>query len=408
MSADSCFRIRRLFVSVLCFQYIAFTNAWYTCPRDVCETCLSAQVHDAPGIGFDLTPSYGTASVHYFNGTVVEVTQIRGNSEYLNLMMRLANDPMPRSDRARNSLHDLLLSWLSDTTPWGAWLRWFNKKLGRPIKANNDVEIIGDLLQRLRIATEREISQPLDRVAVATPGINLLTSLVNAALEDLDLRTWVGDSLWYPRHFAEADAVFAANGFGLCSRYYDLWQCSDEFESSPDTSVYTIFFSRHVLYTSIIETISGEALSRFNWDTAQIWDFDLGLDHLLETNDSQDALWSRLSSQLLTVPRAYPYLLSSILLAGESATHPRFLSTVRDSLAELMPTLPVDLQTNIPSLVNSTIMSQIVDPTFAASRGAALYARRRQEVQGHCTESSECESIRRRERERVPWKVDLR
>lgn len=323
-------------------------------------------------------------------------------------MRQLADDPRPRSDRAKKSLHDLLLSWFSHTTLWGAWLRWFNKKLGHPIKAYNDVEIISELLQRLKIATESEISQPLDRVAVATPGISALSSLINAALEDLNLRTWVGDSLWYPRRFAEGDAIYAANGFGLCTNYQDLWQCTDEFDSSPDTQVYTIFFSRHVLYTSIIETISGEALSRFNWDEVQLWDFELGLDHLLQTNDSQDALWSRLRSQLLALPRGYPYSLSPILLAGEGATHPRFLASVRDSLAELMPILPMDLQTNVPNHANSAIVSNIVDPTFAASRGAALYARRRQEVQGHCTEPSECESIRERERERVPWKVDLR
>lgn len=325
-------------------------------------------------------------------------------------MMRLVDNSKPRSDRTKKPLYESIFSRfsLSDTTSWGAWWRWLNKKLGRPIKAHSDVEIISELLERLKVSTENEISQPLDRVAVATPGISSISSLVNAALEDLNLSTWVGDSPWYPRRLAEADAIYAANGFGLCSKYQDLWQCTDEFEDSLDTSFFTIFYSRHLLYTSITQTISGEALSRFNWDTVQLLDFELGLDRLLQTNGSHDALWSRLRSKLLVLPREYPYSLSHILLAGESATHPHFLATLKDALAEIMPILPVDLQTNVPDHADSATVSKIVDPTFAASRGAALYARRRQEVQGHCTESPECESIRERERARVPWKVDLR
>ncbi|KAJ5151125.1 uncharacterized protein N7482_010377 [Penicillium canariense] len=370
----------------------------------------STQIHDAPGIGFDLTPSYGTASVHYYNGTVVEVAHIQGNSEYLDLMMRLSGDSRPQLNRTKKSLYDLLFSRfsLSDTTSWGAWWRWLNKVLGRPIKAYSDVEIISALLQQLQISTERKISQPLDRVAVATPDISSMSSIVNAALGDLNLRTWVGDSGWYPERLPEADAVYAANGYGLCSNYQDLWECTDEFDSSSDTHIFFIFYSRHALYTSIIAPVSGEALTRFYWDEAQLLDFELGLDYLLRRNGSQDALWSSLRSQLSTLPREYPFSITHILLGGESVMHPRFLATLRDALAETMPISPVKLQTNIPDHADFATVSKSVDLTFAASRGAALYARRRQEVQAHCTESPKCEAIRKRERAHIPLKVDLR
>lgn len=323
--------------------------------------------------------------------------------------MRLAGEPRPRLDRTQKSVCEIILSRLSlsDTTSWGAWWRWLNKKLGCPIKARSDVEIISELLQKLKVSTEKEISQPLDRVAVTTPDIGSISLTVNAALRDLNLRTWVGDSGFYPKCLAEADAVYAANGYGLCINYQDLWECTDEFDDLPDAQVFTIFYSRHLLYTSIIAPISGEALSRFNWDEAQLLDFEVGLDHLLQTNGSQDALWSRLRSQLLVLPREYPYSLTHILLAGESVTHPRFLATLRDALAEMMPILPVNLQTNIPDYEDPAIVSKIIDPTFAASQGAALYARRRQEVQAHCTEPSKCEAIRKGERVRLILRDDL-
>lgn len=59
MNSKDGSRINRMLMTVLCFQFVAFTNAFYTCPHPLCEICLSAQIHDAPGIGFDLNPSYG-------------------------------------------------------------------------------------------------------------------------------------------------------------------------------------------------------------------------------------------------------------------------------------------------------------------------------------------------------------
>jgi hypothetical protein len=45
------------------FTLVAFStvtcHAFYDCPRPRCETCLPAEIYDAPGVGFDLTSSYG-------------------------------------------------------------------------------------------------------------------------------------------------------------------------------------------------------------------------------------------------------------------------------------------------------------------------------------------------------------
>ncbi|KAJ5936206.1 hypothetical protein N7454_005504 [Penicillium verhagenii] len=369
--------MNKLLIGFLLFQFISVIDASYDCGRPWCETCLSTHIHDAPGIGFDLTPSYGTASVHYYNGTVVEVGHVQGNPEYLELMKRLTRDSRLWFDRTKKSSILSRFS-LSDTTAWGAWWRWLNKKLGSPIKAHNDVEIISELLQVLQNSTEKVISQPLDRVAVTTPDLSSISSIVNAALGDLNLRTWVGDSGFYPRSLAEADAF------------------------SPSSTV-------GIFYTPASwPQWGGQALSRYNLDDAQLLDFNLGLDNLLQTKRSQDSLWPHLRSQLLALPRNYSRSITHIFLAGESVTHPRFLATLRDAMAEIMPTWPGNLQTNIPDHAGPAVVSKIVDPTFAASRGAALYARRRQEVQAGCTERSTCEATRNEERVPLSLKEDLR
>ncbi|KAJ5885113.1 hypothetical protein N7495_009623 [Penicillium taxi] len=395
--------MKRFLLVLLCFHLIPSIDSWRSCVWELCEECLPTQIHDAPGIGFDLTFSYGTASVHYYNGTIAEVAKIQAHPEYLQLMMRLKGEHKPKPWYDDKSLYATFLSRLSlsDTTSWGARWRRLNKKLGRPIKARNDVEIISDLLQELKASTEKEISQQIDRVAVTTPDISM-NRIVNAALEDLNLRTWVGDSRYYTHSLTEADAVYAANGYGICTYYQDLWDCKTEFEDLPNSQVFTIFYSRHVLYTSITASFSGMAFDSLNSDEAQLFDFEVGLDHFLQTNGSQDSLWSRIRSQLLVLPRKYPYHLTHIFLAGESVTHPRFLALLKDILPELMPISPpthINFDTNI--LDYSTI-SKITDPTFAASRGAALYARRRQEVPGDCTERPECEVRRNLERLNLP------
>jgi hypothetical protein len=42
--------------------FSAVVIATYDCPTPTCSTCVPIEVHDAPGVGLDLTTSYGYAS----------------------------------------------------------------------------------------------------------------------------------------------------------------------------------------------------------------------------------------------------------------------------------------------------------------------------------------------------------
>ncbi|CAI7640865.1 unnamed protein product [Penicillium crustosum] len=381
-------------------HFVSLVSADSDCIGTWCDTCLPVTIHDAPGVGFDLTPLYGTAVVKYYNGTFVEVAKIQGNPEYLKLMARLAiSEPVLQS--TRNFMHKLsscLVEYLfpSVSSPWRDWWRRLNMKLGRPIKADG-VEIISDLLQELKIATEKAISQPLDRVAVTEPGFQALSpAMVNAALRVLGLRTWLRDSVYYPSRLAEGDAVYAANGYGLCINYLDRFQCADEFEHSPVPTVFVVSYNHNLLYTSIIDYATSEAFSFISGLQAQLVDYDLGLDNLVENEQDQTAFWDRLRSQLQILPRESEYTITHILLAGESVTHPRFLAFLRESMSKL-------------SLDPAMAKIQLaIDPTFAAARGAALYARRRQEVPSDCYEKLECKEMRLRERLHTSTRKELR
>ncbi|KAJ5374166.1 hypothetical protein N7517_006172 [Penicillium concentricum] len=383
-------------------HFVCFVNANYNCLSRWCDTCLPVKVHDAPGVGFDLTPSYGwvyhqTAAVHYYNGTVVEAAKVLGSPEYIELMARLATTSEPLLDSTLGFTSELL-SRLAEyilprtSSPWRDWWRRLNTKLGRPVKAD-DVQIISDLLQQLKISTENRIAQPLERVAVTDPGFHSLNSAtISAALRMSNLRTWLGDSVHYPWRLVEGDTVYAANGYGLCADYSESFHCTNEFDESYHPTIFFVSYSRTLLYASIVEGATAEALAPLTLVEAQLVDYELGLDLLLEKD--QDALWDHLRSQLQILPREFGYPVTHVFLAGESVTHPRFLDIFRDAMSKL-------------SLESVNIKSGI-DPTFAAARGAALYARRRQEVPGDCMERRECEETRMHERLHTSTREELR
>ncbi|KAL5599148.1 hypothetical protein FOVSG1_006960 [Fusarium oxysporum f. sp. vasinfectum] len=150
-------------------------------PFPTCADCLPASVHDAPGIGFSLSLSSGTAAVHFYNGTVKNIASIPANPEYAALMKRLANSPPP-----------------PPPSRWEKLRRSFNKKIGRP--ATPDVGIIATILVSLRDVTSIAVTSPLDRVAVSHLRIQGLAEPdLWDALEYAHIRPWVAAGLPRPK-----------------------------------------------------------------------------------------------------------------------------------------------------------------------------------------------------------------
>ncbi|KAJ5304523.1 uncharacterized protein N7443_004183 [Penicillium atrosanguineum] len=200
-------------------------------------------------------------------------------------MARLVSSPEPQDETKTLPQH--IARWLHVSDAWSRKCgRWLLKKLGYSTK--DGIKIISDLLRELKDSTEREILQSLDRVAITIPDLSSLRQkTINAALEDLGLRTWLGDSPYYPKRLVETDAVYAANGYGLCKNYRNIFECTDEFEASfASPAVFLVSFSRHLLYTAISTPLYGEALAIVTTDEAQVLDFEFGLDRLFQ-DDSQ-------------------------------------------------------------------------------------------------------------------------
>lgn len=114
---------------------------------------------------------------------------------------------------------------------------------------------------------------------------------------------------------------------------------------------------------------------------------------------SAEAFWDYLRGQLVVLPRQESSFPTKILLGGENATNPEFLRVLKDALREVRlqdPNLSGGEEVDLDSLVDGGLD---VDPTFVAARGAALYARWRQEAPFGCVERDECSEETQRERE---------
>lgn len=112
----------------------------------------------------------------------------------------------------------------------------------------------------------------------------------------------------------------------------------------------------------------------------QLRDFSAGLHSLTEGSIPPAAFRDRVHRHILGLLWEYP--LTHVLLAGESASHDLFRAVIVDALAELSTIFPQNNAQGYNSLnstANSITVGTVVDPTFAAARGAALYARQRQD-----------------------------
>ncbi|KAF5230943.1 hypothetical protein FANTH_13593 [Fusarium anthophilum] len=311
----------------LIFGLIGITKASsdYFEPFPTCADCLPASVHDAPGIGFSLSLTAGTAAVHFYNGTVKNIAAIPATPEYAELMKRLANSPPP-----------------PPLSRWEKLRRSVNKKIGRP--ATPDVGIIATMLLSLRDVTSTAVASPLDRVAVSHSRIQGLAEPdLWDALEYARIRPWVAAGLprpkvvlplpaagGYPSQLLESYAVFAGHGKGLCKHYKNFWQCAEEQDNVPLETTLVVGITPTDLRGDIIRTWSAFTdLQPRHGDRAFV-DLELGL---IASEDNPD-FWARVTERLQgfcgTVPKGFR--LDTVLLTGENATHPAFLQALQSAL----------------------------------------------------------------------------
>jgi len=126
-----------------------------------------------------------------------------------------------------------------------------------------------------------------------------------------------------------------------------------------------------------------------NTEDQHVFDWFAGLE-ALPSHPSADAYWDHVRDTIKsfvesTTDFRASRLFTTVLLLGENATNPDFLRVLRDTLRETQGS-------KNPTAFN---IDKVVDPLYAAARGAAEFAKRIQEAPlKNCIEDKGCARLR--------------
>lgn len=261
------------------------------------------------------------------------------------------------------------------------------------------------------------------------------------AIEYAGLKTSLDYPPPYPLKLESAPAAYAGNGLGLCDDYLNLYACWDEVDEMRTKYVFAVTFTNAELAWQIVpirNAFSVWWLAPHPLNTFDV-SFYLGLDAAVgvraaaaeeaEEVDMTSYYWRGVEEYIYSAATHHAkYPITQILLLGEHALHPRFLATLKDALGRTVwpPPPPPPSPTPTPPFppapkqqpqsqqkvvvagnaythaeekakrmerMVDTAASRaktVTDPLFAASLGAAVYARRRQEDPYGCEEPVGC------------------
>ena len=301
------------------------------------------------------------ASVQHYNGTIDHLALLPATPTYTTLLTKLSQSTHPPT-----------------SNPFSRAIRRLNKRLGRP--STPTVGTISSLLSALRASTGSYLST-LDRIVVTAPQIpGLSREDLQDAIEYSGLRSWLDYPLPYPSMLYTLNTAYAGNGIGLCKQWRDIYACWEEVEEGeiPLQTVLGVTYTNKTL---------GAAVARVDYafektqDRHMFWP-ELGWDEGRKLDEKgRERYWREVAVRLrsfVQVTEEKGRKISDLVLMGEKAGMREFLDVLKDALVlERAETMQVHAA---------------VDPTWAASRGAAMYARVRQEVPWNCREPDDCDS----------------
>ncbi|PKS12623.1 hypothetical protein jhhlp_000831 [Lomentospora prolificans] len=286
-------------------------------------------------------------------------------------------------------------------------IRTVQRTLGFP--TTDDAAIMGKMVSDLRKVSEKTLGKSLrgQKVSVTAPWQPLWKEDdkrdcdVNDALWAAGLKPWDTHST-SPLYLSEVRTSLAASGRLLCEPY----GCHG-FDRDPrdvPEYVYYISFTNRSLYTTFIQ---GGCFYKAPVETVGIIDERLGLDHLGDS--SPDKYWNDVSDRLLArgayfnkwiKSRSFYAIKPIVLVTGEAAEDPKFLSIVEKIAAEL-PSFLLDGEAATQSTADDSGQGAelivLDDPATAPARAAALWSRMKMEEASYCKTEQCCDRYGKQE-----------
>ncbi|KAI9857502.1 MAG: hypothetical protein M1813_008252 [Trichoglossum hirsutum] len=359
------------------------------CPLPKCKSCPTAEQILAPGVGFALEMGYGTAAVRLHDGNYQTIAHIDGMPSYTSLLRRLATGP-------QNRIPDHIPS------TWGKLRylqkraqRLLNKSLGLP--ANPETAIFADLISMLKTETEAALGngQQVAAAVLSSPDrIRLTDEEVTDVFDYLGIRNLMAEPDTLDDLYATSSA-YAGFGMGLCEQYTNPYACEREESHFPTQRLLHLDFAPD----NLSGTIKSLKSVRDGSVEEAFIDLDLGLDRLGEGPDlepeEERAYWTTVTNRIRSFVQSFNPQITQLILTGSSASVPRFKVAVKDALRDLVAegTLKILDEEGKDSKESK---DKTLDLVFATAKGAAEFAKRRQEGPVRCVEREECKRARER------------
>ena len=227
--------------------------------------------------------------------------------------------------------------------------------------ASEDVERLADMMSALLYRAEEFLGHKVTSTLAATPDlVALYCEDLEDAFDYIEVKS-LDEPNGLFRLFRETAAVQGHYGFGLCEKPFQPAACLDEIRKMNSTDVLTIFYTRRSLCLEVC--VMNSAYSIYPYPSVPTsMDFTLGSDAIRE-GPNDDYYWEAVRERIVrAIAAALPYRKPTrVFLMGESIDSARLRQILSDTLVEMLSYMP-DVYAD--------------DPVFAASSGAAEFARR--------------------------------
>ncbi|KAI4116910.1 MAG: hypothetical protein LQ338_007640 [Usnochroma carphineum] len=311
---------------------------------------------------------------------------MEGQPSYLALTQRLATGPRNRIP------HDIPSNWEKLRYLKKRSQRILNKALGRP--ANPETAILADMIAKLKSQIEGALGEGdrLTAAVLSSPDrIRLTTEEITDVFDYLNIKNLMAqpDDL---EHLYATSAVYAGFGLGLCRHYTDPYVCErEELHFTTQTLLHLDFTPG-----SLSGTIQSLKSARESSADETFIDTDLGLGRLDSCPEGEAFYWGAVRDRIRLLVQSFKPRITQLILTGSSAGDGRFKEEVKEALYDLVPATALDdLHAESRILGQGSREVTVNDFIYATAKGAAEFAKRRQEGPVRCAESEKCKRVRK-------------
>ncbi|KAF8853651.1 hypothetical protein BDZ45DRAFT_677536 [Acephala macrosclerotiorum] len=336
----------------------------------ICNGCVPRELVHAPGIGLDLSSSYGTAAIRYHNGTVVDVGRVEGSAEYKDLMNRLSG-PYKRYGPPFKTPLDRIEYDLDQ-----AKRRWRRLK---GIPSTEDITTLSGMLTQLRWLFGRELGMDVHGVVLSMRQMaNLLPEDLAEALDWAALYP-VKSYKYQHGSLHSANAAWAGMGMGICEHWQEIERCDEEEKHFRLKQALALTYTYDELVVEIVVMMN--AHHSFRLVQARFPDLSYGT---WDNDRSNTTYWDTIGRKVVETSKRSAWPIEELMLMGEYAEEKRFLDSIWKALGRTL-----DVQKLWAPLQRPEFNAE-----FVAARGAAEMAKRWQGETWGCVEGDWCKGNR--------------